>query len=134
MICDKDRKFVSEFWKSLFKLCGTKISMGSTYHLETDGQSEKTNMSLEDMLRTYVGKRQQSWDKWLYLIQFAYNQREHSSIGISPFYALYGQECRIPIFLTISNSKIVSLNQMNIQFTMPKLKLDWKQYYCWVYN
>jgi hypothetical protein len=74
IICDRDRKFVSEFWKSLFKLCGTKINMSSAYHLETDGQTERTNRSLEDMLRMYVGKRQQSWDKWLYLVQFAYNQ------------------------------------------------------------
>jgi hypothetical protein len=112
IICDRDRKFVSEFWKSLFKLCGTKINMSSAYHPETNGQTERTNRSLEDMLRMYVGKRQQSWDKWLYLIQFAYNQREHSSIGMSPFYALYGQECRTPISLATPNSKIESLNQM----------------------
>ena len=51
---------MSEFWKSLFKLCGTKISMSSAYHPEMDGQTERTNRSLEDMLRMYVGKRQQS--------------------------------------------------------------------------
>ena len=45
-------------------------------------------------------------------MQFAYNQREHSNIGMSPFYALYGQECKTPIFLAIPNSKIERLNQM----------------------
>ena len=64
------------------------------------------------MLQMYVGKRQQSWDKWLYLIQFAYNQREHSSIGMSLFYVLYGQECRTLIALATSNSKIESSIQM----------------------
>ena len=54
---------MSEFWKSLFKLCGTKINMSSAYHPETDGQTKRTNMSFEDMLRMYVGKSQQSWDK-----------------------------------------------------------------------
>ena len=100
------KKFVSEFWKSLFKLCGTKISMSSTYHPESDGQTERTNRSLEDMLRMYVGKRQLSWDKWLYLIHFAYNQQKHSSIGMSPFYALYDQECRTTMSLATPNSKL----------------------------
>ena len=51
-------KFVSEFWKSLFKLCGTKISMSLAYYLETDGQTKRTNRSIEDMLRMYICKRQ----------------------------------------------------------------------------
>ena len=86
--------------------------MTSAYHPKMDGQTERTNMSFEDMLRMYVGKRQQSWDKWLYLIQFAYNQREHSSTGMNPFYALYGQKCRTPISLANPDFKIESLNQM----------------------
>ena len=52
----KIKKSVSEFWKSLFKLCGTKISMHSAYHPESDGHTKRTNMSLEDMLRMYVKK------------------------------------------------------------------------------
>ena len=112
IICDRDRKFVSEFWKSLFKLCGTKIIMSSTYDPETDGQTKRTNMNLEDMLRMCVGKRQQSWDKWLYLIQFPYNQRGHSIIGMNLFYALYGQECGNLVSVATTNSKIESLNQM----------------------
>ena len=53
--------------------------MSSAYHPETDGHTERTNMILEDMLRMDVGKRQQSWEKWLYLIQFAYNQQEQGT-------------------------------------------------------
>ena len=60
IISDKDRKFVSVFWTTLFKLCRTKIKLSSAYHPETDGQTERTNITLEDMLRMYVGKRQQS--------------------------------------------------------------------------
>ena len=78
IICYRE-KSVIEFWKSLFKLCGTNISMGSPYHPETDGHTERTNKILEDMLRMDVGKRQQSWEKWLYLIQFAYNQQEQGT-------------------------------------------------------
>jgi hypothetical protein len=57
IISSRYRKFMSEFWKSLFKLCGTKINMSSAYHPEIDGQNERINMSIEDMLRMYVGKR-----------------------------------------------------------------------------
>jgi putative transposase len=84
---------------------GTKTCMSPTYHQITYGETERTNKSLEDMLRMYVGKRQQSWDKWSYLIQFAYDQWDHSSIGVSPFRALYGQECGTSISLATPNSK-----------------------------
>ncbi len=60
IISDRDRKFVSEFWTILFKLCGTKIKLSSAYHPESDGQTERTNRTLEDMLRMYVGKKQHS--------------------------------------------------------------------------
>ena len=59
---------MSEFGIFLFKLCDTKISMSFAYLLETDEQTERINMSLEDMLKIYVGEKQQSWYKWLYLI------------------------------------------------------------------
>lgn len=112
IISDRDRKFVSEFWTTLFKLCGTKIKLSTAYHPESDGQTERTNRTLEDMLRMYVGKKQHSWDKWLHLIEFAYNDHIHSSIGVSPFYVLYGQECRTPITLSTPTTRFESINEM----------------------
>jgi hypothetical protein len=112
IISDKDRKFVSEFWTTLFKMCGTKIKMSTAYHPETDGQTKRTNKTLEDMLRMYARKKQHSWIKWLYLVEFAYNEKLHSSIGVRPFFALYGQEYRTPISLSTPNSKFESINQM----------------------
>lgn len=64
IISNRDRKFVSEFWSALFKVCGTKIKLSTAYHLETDEQNEQTNKTLKNILRMYPGKRQQSWDKW----------------------------------------------------------------------
>lgn len=93
-------------------MCGTKSELITTYHSATNDKIERLNGTTEDMLRLYLGKRQQSWDKCLYLIQFAYNQGEYSNISTSPFYALYDQKCRIPITLVTFNSKIESLNQM----------------------
>ena len=86
--------------------------MVSAYDSQMDEETERTNKSHENIFRMYIGKRQQSWDKCLYLIQFAYNQGEYSNISTSPFYALYDQKCRIPITLVTFNSKIESLNQM----------------------
>ena len=64
--------------------------MSSGDHLETDGQTERVNQTLEDMLRSYVSLRQHTWNKWLPLLEFAYNDRKHSSIGMSPFELNYG--------------------------------------------
>jgi len=82
------------------------------YHLETNGQTERTNRTLEDMLRMHVGKKQYFWDEWLHLVQFSCNNTTHSSIGVSPFCALYDQDCRTLISLSTPNSKVESVNQM----------------------
>lgn len=57
---DRDHKFVSEVWTTLFTLCRAKIKLSTTYHPKTDGQTKRTNITLEDMLRMYVGKKQHS--------------------------------------------------------------------------
>ena len=103
---------MSEIWTILFKLCGTKIKLSPAYHPETDEQTERTNITLEDMLWMYVGKRQHSWGKWLHLIEFAYNDHMDSSIGVSPFYVLYGQECRTPVTFSTLNIRFESINDM----------------------
>ncbi|MCI60686.1 retrotransposon protein, partial [Trifolium medium] len=71
--------------------------MSSAYHPQTDGQSEKTIQSLEDLLRSCVLEHVGSWDLWLSLIVFTYNNSFHSSIGMAPFEALYGRRCRTPL-------------------------------------
>ena len=81
---DRCRKFVSDLWTIQFKLCGIKIKSSTVYHPKTDGQTERTNKTLEDMLRMYVDKNQHSWDKWLHMIEFAYNDDIHSCIGVGP--------------------------------------------------
>ena len=112
IISDRDHKFVSEFWTTLFKLCGTKFKLSSAYLLETDGQTERTNITLENMLKMYGGKRQLSWDKWLHMIEYAYNDHIHNSIGVNPFYVLYGQECKTPITLSTPSTRFESINAM----------------------
>ncbi|GJR37675.1 putative reverse transcriptase domain-containing protein [Tanacetum coccineum] len=71
--------------------------MSTTYHPQTDGQSEKTIQTLEDMLRACVIDFGKGWDRHLHLVEFSYNNSYHTSIKAAPFEALYGRKCRTPI-------------------------------------
>ncbi|GJW88778.1 putative reverse transcriptase domain-containing protein [Tanacetum coccineum] len=98
IISDRDGKFTSHFWKSLHKALGTRLDMSTAYHPETDGQSERTIQTLEDMLRACVLDFGKGWDKHLPLVEFLYNNSYHTSIKAAPFEALYGRKCRSPIY------------------------------------
>ncbi|GJY59210.1 putative reverse transcriptase domain-containing protein [Tanacetum coccineum] len=97
IISDRDSLFTSRFWKSLQEAMGTQLDMSTAYHLETDGQSERTIQTLEDMLRACVIDFGSSWDRHLPLVEFSYNNSYHASIKAAPFEALYGRKCRSPV-------------------------------------
>ncbi|GJX80007.1 putative reverse transcriptase domain-containing protein, partial [Tanacetum coccineum] len=97
IISDRDSKFTSHFWQSLNKALGTQLDMSTAYHPHTDGQSERTIQTLEDMLRACVIDFRKGWDRYLPLVEFSYNNSYHNSIKAAPFEALYGQKCRSPI-------------------------------------
>ncbi|GJV97363.1 putative reverse transcriptase domain-containing protein [Tanacetum coccineum] len=88
---------LTRFWQSLQNALGTQLDMSTTYHPETDGQSERTIQTLEDMLRACVIDFGKGWDKHLPLIEFSYNNSYHASIKATPFEALYGRKCRSPV-------------------------------------
>nr|GEZ76596.1 putative reverse transcriptase domain-containing protein [Tanacetum cinerariifolium] len=95
--CDRDPRFASNFWRSLQKSLGTNLDMSTAYHPQTDGQSERTIHTLEDMLRACVIDFGSGWDKHLPLAEFSYNNSYHASIKAAPFEALYGRKCRSPV-------------------------------------
>nr|GEU38959.1 reverse transcriptase domain-containing protein [Tanacetum cinerariifolium] len=97
IIFDQDSKFTSHLWKSLNKALGTQLDMSTAYHLQTDGQSERTIQTLEDMMRACVIDFGKGWDRHLPLVEFSYNNSYHSSIKDALFESLYGQKCRSPI-------------------------------------
>ncbi|GJR41149.1 putative reverse transcriptase domain-containing protein [Tanacetum coccineum] len=97
IICDRDGRFTSNFWRSFQKALGTDISMSTAYHPETDGQSERTIQTLEDMLRACVIDFGKGWVKHLPLAEFSYNNSYHASIKAAPYEALYGRKCRSPV-------------------------------------
>nr|GEV97412.1 hypothetical protein [Tanacetum cinerariifolium] len=97
IISNRDSRFTSRFWQSMQEALGTRLDMSTTYHPQTDGQSERTIQTLEDMLRACVLDFGGSWDVHLSLIEFLYNNSYLSSVRCAPFEALYGRKCRSPI-------------------------------------
>nr|GEU63798.1 putative reverse transcriptase domain-containing protein [Tanacetum cinerariifolium] len=98
IICDRDPRFTSNFWRSFEKAMGTQLDMSTTYHPQTDRQSERTIQTLEYMLRACVIDFGNGWERHLSLIEFSYNNSYHASIKAAPFEALYGQKCRLPVY------------------------------------
>ncbi|GJR21463.1 putative reverse transcriptase domain-containing protein [Tanacetum coccineum] len=97
IICDRDGRFTSNFWRSFQKALGTRLDMSTAYHPQTDGQSERTIQTLEDMLRACVIDFRYGWERHLPLIEFSYNNSYHNSIKATPFEALYGRKCLSPV-------------------------------------
>ncbi|GKA91206.1 putative reverse transcriptase domain-containing protein [Tanacetum coccineum] len=93
IISDRDIKFTSHLAIAK-KALGTQLDMSTAYHPPTDGQSERTVQTLEDMLRACVIDFGKGWDRHLPLVEFSYNNSYHTSIKAAPFEALYGQKCR----------------------------------------
>ncbi|GAU39931.1 hypothetical protein TSUD_275330 [Trifolium subterraneum] len=100
IVSDRDPTFTSNFWRAFQKAMGTRLRMSTSNHPQTDGQSERTIQTLEDMLRACVLEDGGNWSKHLHLIEFAYNNSYHASIGMAPYEALYGRRCRTPLCWT----------------------------------
>nr|GEV24968.1 putative reverse transcriptase domain-containing protein [Tanacetum cinerariifolium] len=97
IISNQDPRFASNFWRSLQVSLGINLDMSTAYHPQTDGQSERTIQTLEDMLRACMIDFGSGWDKHLPLAEFSYNNSYHISIKAAPFEALYGRKCRSPV-------------------------------------
>ena len=90
LVTDRDSRFTSNFWRALFKACGTELAMSTAYHPQTDGQTERMNRTLEDALRAYVAPQQTDWPRHLIAIEVAYNDSKQASTNQSPFFLNYG--------------------------------------------
>jgi transposase InsO family protein len=95
MISDRDRIFTSSLWQLLFKLSGVDLKMSTSYHPQTDGQTERVNQCMETFLRCFVSACPTQWSSWIHLAEFWYNTSWHSALGRSPFEVLYGYAPRV---------------------------------------
>ncbi|CAN6543660.1 unnamed protein product [Malus baccata var. baccata] len=123
IISDRDPKFTSKFLIAFQEALGTRLLYSTTYHPHTDGQSEMTIQTLEDILRSSVLQLGDSWHDCLDLMEFAYNNSYHSSIGMAPFEALYGKSCRTPLCWSVVGERvlvgleIVDVTTQNVQLS-----------------
>ena len=92
---DRDVRFMNAFWKTLWRRAGTKLNFSTSFHPQTDGQTEVVNKSIGNMLRCLVGEKIGTWDLALPQAEFAYNSSVNRSTGLSPFEIVYG---RHPLF------------------------------------
>jgi hypothetical protein len=92
IVFDRDPKFTSNFWKGLFKGFRMNMNFNRVYYPESDGQTERVNRVIEDMLRMYVMDKPSRWEDYEHLVEFAYNNGYHASLKMSPFEALYGRK------------------------------------------
>ena len=97
IVSNRDPRFTSLFWGGVQKALGTRLDFNTAFHPQTNGQSERTIQTLEDMFRACVLDFKGSWVCHLPLVEFSYSNSYRSSIRAAPYEALYGRKCRSPI-------------------------------------
>jgi hypothetical protein len=102
IVSNRGTQFTLKFWEGLHETLDTQLRFSSTYHPQTDGQTEIVNQILEDMLRACALQYRRSWDKSLPYAEFSYNNSYQESLKMAPFEMLYGRRCRTPLFWTES--------------------------------
>jgi hypothetical protein len=127
IISDRDARFTSGFWQQLMKRMGSNLCMSTAFHPQSDGQTERMNRVLEDMLRHYVDPTQTDWDEHLPMAEFAVNNAYNESVKATPFFLNYGEHPRTPLDVGTpgkneSAEVIVKRVQDNIQ--QAKVALD----------
>jgi hypothetical protein len=101
LVSDRDSKFTSEFWLELQKALHTHLNMSSAGHAQTDGQTERANRTVIEMLRAYVDPHQDNWDEFLVALEFAYNNSINATTGQTPFLLNTGQHPHTPLSLSV---------------------------------
>ena len=122
IVSDRDPRFTSRFWPSLQVTLGTRLHFSTAFHPQTDGQSERTIQTLEDMVKACVMEFKGSWETHLALIEFTYNNSYQASIEMAPFEALYGRKCRTLVcWDEVGERRLVGIEL--VQITSEKVKV-----------
>jgi hypothetical protein len=128
IVSDRDAKFFSHFWRTLWEKLETKLLFSTTFHPQTDGQTEVVNKTLSAMLRAVLKKNIQLWEECLPHVEFAYNRSMHSTTKMYPFKIVYSLLPRAPIdLMSLPNSKKLNFNGKQHAELMLKLNETTKE-------
>ena len=108
ILSDRDPRFTAHFWKAFWSLIGTTLTMSTAFHPQTDGQTERQNRTLEEMLRARINFQQDDWDEHLAIAELAYNNSRQASTGFTPFYLNFGQEVQMPLDYAIAPARLTN--------------------------
>ena len=130
IVSDRGSVFTSKFWSALCYTLGVKRRLSTAFHPQTDGQTERQNQTLEHYLRCYCNYRQNNWVNQLALAEFTYNNSQHSTIGATPFYALYGfnpEICIHPVTASATTAEVpeAALRVQRLQEEREELSQRW---------
>jgi hypothetical protein len=118
IVSDHGLLFTSDFITSLAQLLDMKLKFSTTYHPKSDGQTERTNQSLEGYLQLYCNYQQDNWSDLLPIVEFAYNNSPHSTTQVSPFFTNYGYHPQATLSLNIS---VCNMNTHNFLQSLSEL-------------
>ena len=127
IITDKDKNFLSNFWKELFATVETILKMSTTFHPQTDGQTERVNRCLETYLRCFCNEQPRKWDKFIPWTELWYNTTFHASIKTTSFHIVYGRppppkqtpNNEVEIML---KERVLALNALNEKLVQHKIE------------
>jgi hypothetical protein len=135
-VSDREIQFTLKYWERLHETLGTQLRFSSSYHPQTDGQTERVNQILEDMLRACALQYGRSWDKSLMYVEFSYNNSYQESLKMVPFEMLYGHRRRILLYWSEAGErrvhgpdilqeaeKQVRMVRENLQLAQSRLKI-----------
>ncbi|KAL9447417.1 hypothetical protein AB3S75_014979 [Citrus x aurantiifolia] len=111
IVSDRDKVFISSFWQALFQLQGTQLCMSSSYHPQSDGQTEVVNRTLEQYLRCFTGDQPRKWTEWIPWAEFSYNTFIHSSTKMTPFETVYGFPPPSPLAYVPGTSRVQAVDE-----------------------
>jgi hypothetical protein len=139
IVSDRDPRFTSKFLTELFKIWGTKQCLSTAYRPQTDGQTERTNRTLQEYLRAYVSPSGKDWEEILGMAEYAYNDSYHTAIGCTPFFLNFGEHPRSPLTLSVRQytlrmtshtfAKQMQYNVKTAKQLLEKAQLRMKQQY-----
>jgi hypothetical protein len=111
IVSDRGSVFTSELWKRLWAIFDTRLNLSSAFHPQTDGQTERTNRTIEEMQRAYADTRQDSWDEDLPALEFAVNDSINMSTGRTPFFISHGFHPRKPLNFNLGNPALEPVDE-----------------------